>query len=103
MHGMSWNGSSDLSLLQRVSLNIGPFIEFMCQSTQAGAAEALKKVKLMLYTAVGSFSFSLFKWFFQGTDYRCGFGIFPTFGMKAMVAGWNFDFQHNYVGAGKCF
>jgi hypothetical protein len=56
----------------------------------------------MLYTAAGSFSFSLFKWFFQGTDYSCGFGIFPTFGMKAMEAGWNFDFQHNYVGAGGC-
>jgi uncharacterized oligopeptide transporter (OPT) family protein len=68
--------------------------------TQDGASEAIQKVKVLSYTGVVSFAFSVFKWFFQGTDYSCGFAAWPTFGFAAMKYTWNFDWQLNYVGAG---
>lgn len=67
---------------------------------QNGEAAAIRKVKVLSWTGVGSFIFSTFKWFFQGRDYACGFAAWPTFGMAAMKYTWNFDFQLNYVGAG---
>lgn len=68
---------------------------------QDGAVEAMRKVRVLAYTGVCSFIFSLAKWFFQGSDYACGFGVWPTFGMAAMKYTWNFDWQLNYVGAGR--
>lgn len=67
---------------------------------QNGEAAAIRKVKVLTWTGLGSFIFSTFKWFFQGTDYACGFNTWPTFGMAALSYTWNFDFQMNYVGAG---
>lgn len=51
---------------------------------QSGAAVAKKKVRLLAYTAVGSFAFDLFKWFFQGADYSCGFVVWPNLGLQAL-------------------
>jgi uncharacterized oligopeptide transporter (OPT) family protein len=68
--------------------------------TANGASAAIKKVKVLAWTGVCSFLFSLFKWFFQGSDYGCGFGAWPTFGLKAMKYTFNFDWQLNYIGAG---
>ena len=60
-----------------------------------GAADAMRKVKVLLLTSAGSCAVSLFKWFFQGADYGCGFGVFPTFGLTALNWTWNFDSQIN--------
>ncbi|GBF88235.1 metal-nicotianamine transporter-like protein [Raphidocelis subcapitata] len=68
--------------------------------TANGASEAIRKVKVLSFTGLCSFAFSVFKWFFQGTDYGCGFTAWPTFGFAAMKYTWNFDWQLNYVGAG---
>jgi hypothetical protein len=59
------------------------------------------KVKLLGITGFFSFLFSMAKWFFQGTDYACGFSAWPTFGFAAMKYTFNFDWQLNYVGAGE--
>lgn len=68
---------------------------------QNGAVEAIRKVKVLAWTGLVSFIFSAFKWFFNGADYACGFGVWPTFGFAALKYTWNFDFQMNYVGAGE--
>ena len=41
-----------------------------------------KQVKTLFYAFCGSFSSALFQWFFAAAD-GCGFGSFPTFGLKA--------------------
>ncbi|KAI8471372.1 MAG: OPT superfamily oligopeptide transporter [Monoraphidium minutum] len=68
--------------------------------TASGEAAAMFKVKLLSFTGLLSFGFSMAKWFFQGTDYACGFTSWPTFGFAAMKYTFNFDWQLNYVGAG---
>ncbi|WIA41031.1 hypothetical protein OEZ86_004669 [Tetradesmus obliquus] len=68
--------------------------------TANGAAEALRKVKVLSYTGLASFLFSAFKWIFNGSDYACGFGVWPSFGFTALKYTFNFDWQLNYVGAG---
>lgn len=68
---------------------------------QSGEAAAIRKVKVLSWTGLCSFIFSTFKWFFNGSDYSCGFNTWPTFGMAALKYTWNFDFQLNYVGAGE--
>lgn len=55
---------------------------------------------MLATTGIASFAFSTAKWFFQGSDYGCGLGAWPTFGVAAMKYTWNFDWQLNYVGAG---
>lgn len=67
---------------------------------QAGAAAAIRKVKVLSYTGAASFAFSMAKWFVSGADYACGLGAWPTFGFAAMKYTFNFDFQLNYIGAG---
>jgi len=52
--------------------------------TKSGAASAKKKVRLLAYTALGSFVFDFFKWFFQGPDYSCGFAVWPNLGPQAL-------------------
>ena len=42
------------------------------QKKQAGEAKARHKVRLLGYTALGSFVFDFYKWFWQGADYACG-------------------------------
>eukprot|EP00775_Hariotina_reticulata_P009952 gene9952-10107_t len=68
--------------------------------TKSGEQEAMRKVRLLLYTGAASFVFSIFKWILMGTDYGCGFGTWPSFGMKALKYTWNFDWQQNYIGSG---
>eukprot|EP00878_Enallax_costatus_P027358 GHUV01029438.1.p1 GENE.GHUV01029438.1~~GHUV01029438.1.p1 ORF type:complete len:402 (+),score=44.57 GHUV01029438.1:959-2164(+) len=68
--------------------------------TPAGEASAMRKVRLLSYTGIGSLLFSFIKWLVWGSNYECGFGVWPTFGFKALEYTWNFDWQHNYVGAG---
>eukprot|EP00516_Mucochytrium_quahogii_P004312 CAMPEP_0203749064 /NCGR_PEP_ID=MMETSP0098-20131031/3755_1 /ASSEMBLY_ACC=CAM_ASM_000208 /TAXON_ID=96639 /ORGANISM=" , Strain NY0313808BC1" /LENGTH=697 /DNA_ID=CAMNT_0050638007 /DNA_START=36 /DNA_END=2129 /DNA_ORIENTATION=- len=48
------------------------------------------------------FSWDIFRWCFDGgpNDSGCGFGGFPTFGMKALDLTWNFDFSFNYIAVG---
>lgn len=60
----------------------------------------MRKVRVLSWTGVGSFLFSCFKWLVSGHDYGCGFGVWPSFGFKALEYTWNFDWQHNYIGAG---
>lgn len=72
----------------------------ICVCHQAGEAEAMRKVRVLSWTGVGSFLFSCFKWLVSGHDYGCGFGVWPSFGFKALEYTWNFDWQHNYIGAG---
>lgn len=73
----------------------------LCPCLQAGEAEALRKVKILSWTGVASFLFSVVKWILSGADYNCGFGSWPAFGFKAMRYTWFLDFQQNYIGAGK--
>jgi hypothetical protein len=55
---------------------------------QNGEAAAIRKVKVLSWTGLVSFFFSCFKWFFNGSDYACGFSAWPTFGMAAMKYTW---------------
>jgi hypothetical protein len=80
--------------------NLPQLVPHKTTPVQNGASEAIRKVKLLSFTGLCSFAFSVFKWFFQGTDYACGFTAWPTFGFAAMKYTWNFDWQLNYVGAG---
>lgn len=67
---------------------------------QKGEADALRKVRLLSWTGISSFVFSAVKWVVSGEDYGCGFGVWPSFGFKALGYTWNFDWQQNYIGAG---
>lgn len=60
----------------------------------------MRKVKVLSWTGVASFMFSVVKWVVNGTDYGCGFGAWPFFGFKALRYTWFIDFQQNYIGAG---
>ncbi|MCL7049904.1 hypothetical protein MKW94_014362, partial [Papaver nudicaule] len=46
-----------------------------------------------------SFVWGFFQWFYSGGE-DCGFGEFPTFGMKAWKQTFYFNFSCTYVGAG---
>ncbi|PIA28127.1 hypothetical protein AQUCO_07200038v1 [Aquilegia coerulea] len=46
-----------------------------------------------------SFLWGFFEWFFSGGE-ECGFGEFPTFGLKAWKQTFYFNFNMTYVGAG---
>ncbi|MCL7032367.1 hypothetical protein MKW94_028070, partial [Papaver nudicaule] len=46
-----------------------------------------------------SFVWGFFQWFYSGGE-DCGFGEFPTFGMKAWKQTFYFNFSSTYVGAG---
>ncbi|KAI3882076.1 hypothetical protein MKX03_006286 [Papaver bracteatum] len=46
-----------------------------------------------------SFVWGFFQWFYSGGE-ECGFGEFPTFGMKAYKQTFYFNFSSTYVGAG---
>ncbi|XP_057486033.1 probable metal-nicotianamine transporter YSL7 isoform X2 [Actinidia eriantha] len=59
----------------------------------------MKQVKTLFYAFCGSFSSALFQWFFAAAD-GCGFGSFPTFGLKAFKQRFYFDFSATYVGVG---
>jgi hypothetical protein len=67
---------------------------------QSGEAEAMRKVKILSWTGLASFLFSVIKWLLSGLDYGCGFGSWPAFGFKAMKYTWYLDCQQNYIGAG---
>jgi hypothetical protein len=58
---------------------------------QKGEADALRKVRVLSWTGLGSFLFSTFKWILNGADYNCGFGAWPSFGFKAQEYTWFFD------------
>lgn len=60
----------------------------------------MRKVKILCWTGLGSFVFSVIKWVVSGTDYACGFGSWPAFGFKAMRYTWYMSFSQNYIGAG---
>ena len=87
------------ALLLLVIIFIAPLPPFRHHASgfhaPAGAAAAMRKVRVLLVASAGSFAFSLFKWFYQGNDYGCGFSVFPTFGLAALRWTWNFDSQIN--------
>ncbi len=62
----------------------------------------MRKVKILSWTGLGSFLFSVVKWILSGTDYGCGFKVWPAFGFQALKYTWYLDFQQNYIGAGGC-
>jgi len=39
------------------------------QCAQAGEVDAMRKIKALCWTSLGSFLFEGFKWIFQGADY----------------------------------
>ncbi|PRW60807.1 putative metal-nicotianamine transporter YSL6 [Chlorella sorokiniana] len=72
--------------------------------TTSGLESATRQIRCMAKWFCVSFTWDLFKWFFQAAG-DCGtitggFGSFPTFGIQAYNWTWNFDFQINYVGVG---
>jgi hypothetical protein len=93
------SGSASLHL-PIVQLLLTCLFAYAAWLLQDGAVEALRKVKVLTYTGLASFLFSAFKWVFNGSDYACGFGVWPSFGFAALKYTFNFDWQLNYVGAG---
>ncbi|KAG5614104.1 hypothetical protein H5410_013928 [Solanum commersonii] len=67
--------------------------------TPQGAKLAKKQVKALGKFFTFSFLWGFFQWFFTGGD-GCGFGSFPTFGLKAFENRFYFDFSATYVGVG---
>lgn len=67
--------------------------------TPKGAQLAKKQVKALGKFFSFSFLWGFFQWFFTGGD-GCGFGNFPTFGLKAFENKFYFDFSATYVGVG---
>ncbi|WMV18002.1 hypothetical protein MTR67_011387 [Solanum verrucosum] len=67
--------------------------------TPQGAKLAKKQVKALGKFFTFSFLWGFFQWFFTGGD-NCGFGSFPTFGLKAFENRFYFDFSATYVGVG---
>lgn len=61
--------------------------------SKGGEEKARLQVKVLSLTAVGSFLFDTFKWFWQGKDYGCGFMVWPNLGFPALKWTWNFDSQ----------
>ncbi|XP_057809304.1 probable metal-nicotianamine transporter YSL7 [Salvia miltiorrhiza] len=67
--------------------------------TPQGAELATKQVRTLGKFFSFSFLWGFFQWFFTATD-ACGFGNFPTFGLKAYEYKFYFDFSATYVGVG---
>ncbi|XP_057809290.1 probable metal-nicotianamine transporter YSL7 [Salvia miltiorrhiza] len=67
--------------------------------TSQGAKKAKKQVRFLGKFFSFSFLWGFFQWFFTATD-TCGFGNFPTFGLKAYQNKFYFDFSATYVGVG---
>lgn len=56
----------------------------LCVILQTGEASAMRKVRLLTWTGLGSLLFSFIKWLVSGSDYNCGFGVWPSFGFEAL-------------------
>ncbi|WVZ97554.1 hypothetical protein U9M48_043080, partial [Paspalum notatum var. saurae] len=56
-------------------------------------------VRALLKAFLGSFSWSVFQWFYTGGN-NCGFGVFPTFGLELYKRRFFFDFSVSWVGLG---
>ncbi|KAB1211117.1 putative metal-nicotianamine transporter YSL7 [Morella rubra] len=67
--------------------------------TPQGAKLAKKQVRELGKFFSFSFLWGFFQWFFTAGD-SCGFGSFPTFGLKAYENRFYFDFSATYVGVG---
>ncbi|TVU18566.1 hypothetical protein EJB05_34672, partial [Eragrostis curvula] len=67
--------------------------------TPEGTYVAKLQVATLLKTSIGSFSWSIFQWFYSAGN-NCGFEAFPTFGLKLFVQNFYFDFSAIYVGLG---
>ncbi|KAG9133980.1 hypothetical protein Leryth_004676 [Lithospermum erythrorhizon] len=67
--------------------------------THSGDKMAKKQVHGFLKFFSTSFLWGFFQWFFSGGA-KCGFGNFPTLGLKAYKQSFYFDFSMTYVGAG---
>ncbi|XP_015070576.1 probable metal-nicotianamine transporter YSL7 [Solanum pennellii] len=67
--------------------------------TPQGAKLAKKQVKTLGKFFTFSFLWGFFQWFFTGGD-GCGFGSFPTLGLRAYENRFYFDFSATYVGVG---
>ncbi|KAL4302747.1 hypothetical protein GQ457_10G015240 [Hibiscus cannabinus] len=67
--------------------------------TPQGAKLAKKQVRTLGKFFSFSFLWGFFQWFFTSGD-GCGFGSFPTFGLKAFENRFYFDFSTTYVGVG---
>ncbi|KAG6659102.1 hypothetical protein CIPAW_03G009700 [Carya illinoinensis] len=67
--------------------------------TPHGAKLAKKQVSALGKFFSFSFFWGFFQWFFTAGD-GCGFGNFPTFGLKAYDNRFYFDFSATYVGVG---
>ncbi|KAG8067594.1 hypothetical protein GUJ93_ZPchr0005g15256 [Zizania palustris] len=67
--------------------------------TPQGAYIANLQVTTLLKSFIGSFSWSLFQWFYTaGRD--CGFQSFPVFGLELFKRRFYFDFSATYIGLG---
>ncbi|KAL5203431.1 hypothetical protein ABZP36_014383 [Zizania latifolia] len=67
--------------------------------TPQGAYIANLQVMTLLKSFIGSFSWSLFQWFYTaGRD--CGFQSFPAFGLELFKRRFYFDFSATYIGLG---
>uniref|UniRef100_J3M5A9 Uncharacterized protein n=2 Tax=Oryza brachyantha TaxID=4533 RepID=J3M5A9_ORYBR len=67
--------------------------------TPQGAYVANLQVMALLKSFAGSFSWSLFQWFYTaGND--CGFQSFPAFGLELYKRRFYFDFSATYIGLG---
>ncbi|GJY36013.1 metal-nicotianamine transporter YSL1 [Tanacetum coccineum] len=67
--------------------------------TPKGDKMARKQVLGFAKFFTGSFLWAFFQWFYTGPG-TCGFAYFPTFGLKAYINSFYFDFSMTYVGAG---
>ncbi|XP_062179393.1 probable metal-nicotianamine transporter YSL3 [Phragmites australis] len=67
--------------------------------TPQGAYVAKLQVATLLKTFLGSFSWSVFQWFYTAGN-NCGFQAFPTFGLALYKRRFYFDFSATYVGVG---
>lgn len=67
--------------------------------TPKGAKLAKKQVTTLFKSFSFSFLFACFQWFYSAAD-GCGFGSFPTFGLKAYAQRFYFDWSSTYVGVG---
>ncbi|CAL4892681.1 unnamed protein product [Urochloa decumbens] len=70
-----------------------------CFHTPQGAYVAKLQYQAILKSFAGSFSWSLFQWFYTGGS-GCGFGAFPTFGLELYKRRFYFDFSASYIGLG---
>ncbi|KAG8052475.1 hypothetical protein GUJ93_ZPchr0001g29726 [Zizania palustris] len=67
--------------------------------TPKGATTAKLQVKALIKSAVGSFTWAFFQWFYTA-GHDCGFRSFPLFGLNAYKEKFYFDFSSSLVGVG---